>query len=143
MEYTWILAQADTNQAPSHIGSQPLTGEGQTTTSTTVAQDANDSGAGGRGQGSGFTMQIVFLALIFVVMYVFMLRGPRKQQQKHKQMVQTLAKNDRVRTIGGIFGTIVDVKGDEITLKVDESNNTKIKVSTSAIGKNLTQEGKD
>ncbi len=72
-----------------------------------------------------------------------MLRGPRKQQQKHKQMVQTLTKNDRVRTIGGILGTIVDVKGDEITLKVDESNNTKIKVSTSAIGKNLTHEGKD
>jgi preprotein translocase subunit YajC len=143
MEYTWILAQADTNQAPSRIGSQPLTEEGQTTTSTTVAADVNEVGPGGRGQGSGFPIQFIFLAVIFVFMYLFMLRGPRKQQQKHKQMVQTLAKNDRVRTIGGIFGTIVDVKGDEVTLKVDESNNTKIKVSTSAIGKNLTQEGKE
>ena len=143
MEYTWIFAQTDTNPAPSRVGAQPLTGEGQTTTSTTVAQDPNDLGTGGGSQGSTFPVQLVFLALIFVVMYVFMLRGPRKQQQKHKQMVQTLAKNDRVRTIGGIFGTIVDVKGDEVTLKVDESNNTKIKVSTSAIGKNLTHEGKD
>ena len=72
-----------------------------------------------------------------------MLRGPRKQQKKHKQMVQTLNKNDRVRTIGGILGTVVDVRDDDVTLKVDETNNTKIRISTSAIGKNLSQEGKD
>jgi len=55
-------------------------------------------------------------------------------------MVQTLGKNDRVRTIGGIIGTVVDIKDDEITLKVDESNNTKIKVAPSAIGKNLSKD---
>ena len=78
-----------------------------------------------------------------VVMYVLMFRGPRKQQQQHKQMVQSLKKNDKVRTIGGIFGTIVDVRGDEVVLKVDESNNTKIRISTTAISKNLSQEGKE
>ena len=88
-------------------------------------------------------MQFLPLILIFVVIYMFMLRGPRKQQQKQKQMVQALAKNDRVRTIGGIFGTVVDVRGDEVTLKVDETSNTKIRISASAIGKNLSQEGKD
>ena len=35
------------------------------------------------------------------------------------------------------------VKGDEVVLKVDEATNTKIKVSASAIGKNLSQEGKE
>lgn len=143
MEYTWILAQADVNQAPLRVGPSSPSGEGQTATSTTVAQDPNDLGSSGRGQGSGFPVQFIFLALIFVVMYMFMLRGPRKQQQKHKQMVQALAKNDRVRTIGGILGTVMDIKGDEVTLKVDESSNTKIKITTSAIGRNLTQEGKD
>jgi len=53
-------------------------------------------------------------------------------------MVQSLKKNDKVRTIGGIIGTVVDIKEDEITLKVDESNNTKIKVASSAIVKNLS-----
>jgi preprotein translocase subunit YajC len=140
MEYTWILAQADVNQAPLRVGPSSPAGEGQTATSTTVAQDPNDLGSSGR---SGFPVQFIFLALIFVVMYMFMLRGPRKQQRKHKQMVQTLAKNDRVRTIGGILGTVMDIKGEEVTLKVDESSNTKIKITTSAIGRNLTQEGKD
>jgi len=55
-------------------------------------------------------------------------------------MVQSLEKNDKVRTIGGIIGTIVDVKDDEITLKIDESNNTKIKVAPSAIGRNLSKD---
>lgn len=55
-------------------------------------------------------------------------------------MVQSLQKNDRVRTIGGIIGTVVDVKGEEVTLKVDESNNTKIKVILSAIGKNMSKD---
>ena len=55
-------------------------------------------------------------------------------------MIQSLKKNDRVRTIGGIIGTIIDIKDDEITLKVDESNNTKIKVVPGAISKNLLQD---
>ncbi len=85
-------------------------------------------------------MTILMMALIFVVMYMVLLRGPRKQQQQQKQMVQSLKKNDRVRTIGGIYGTVMDVKGDEVVLKIDEATNTKIHVSVSAIGKNLSQD---
>ena len=44
-----------------------------------------------------------------------------------------------VATIG-VIGIVVDVKDDEITLKVDENNNTKIKVVPSAIGRNITKE---
>jgi preprotein translocase subunit YajC len=77
------------------------------------------------------------LILIFVVMYMFLFRGPKKKQQQHQKMVQSLRRNDKVRTIGGIIGTVIDVKDDEITLKVDESNNTKIRVTPGAISKTL------
>jgi len=141
MDHTWILAQADINEAPARIGSEPMTSEGE---ATVVVPDSNNvPPVDGEKKSVSPLMQFLPLILIFVVIYMFMLRGPRKQQQKHKQMVQALSKNDRVRTIGGIFGTVVDVRGDEVTLKVDETNNTKIKISTSAIGKNLSQEGKD
>ncbi len=83
-------------------------------------------------------MQFLPFILIIVVMYMFLFRGPKKKQQQHQQMVQSLRRNDRVRTIGGILGTVVDIKDDEITLKVDESNNTKIKVAPSAISKSLS-----
>jgi len=140
MNNVWIIAQADADQPPSRVGSEPVTDQGAE--ATTKVPDGNTPEPD-NGIGSGrFPIQFVFLALMVVIFYMFILRGPRKQQQKHKQMVQSLAKNDRVRTIGGILGTVVDVRDDEVTLKIDESNNTKIKISTSAIGKNLTHEGK-
>ena len=136
----WIIAQENGSQAPPQITSEPLTGNEE---GTAVVEDpTGDPSVPEPRQGSPL-WQFMPLILIFAVMYLFLMRGPRKQQQKHKQMVQSLNKNDRVRTIGGILGTVVEVKGDEVTLKIDESNNTKIRVSTSAIGKNLSQEGKD
>jgi preprotein translocase subunit YajC len=141
MANVWIIAQADGTEAPSRITSEPVTSSDE---GTAVVQDNNgDTTTTPPTKSVSPLMQFLPLILIFVVMYLFLMRGPRKQQQKHKQMVQSLNKNDRVRTIGGIFGTVVEVRGDEVTLKIDESNNTKIRVSTSAIGKNLSQEGKD
>ncbi len=86
-------------------------------------------------------MQLVFIVGIFVILYFIMFREPKKRQRQQQKMIQTLKKNDKVRTIGGIIGIVVDVKDDEVTLKVDESNNTKIKVAASAIGKNISNEG--
>lgn len=85
-------------------------------------------------------MQLIFIVLMFVMLYFVLFRGPRKKQQQQRKMIQSLRKNDRVRTIGGIIGTIIDIKDDEITLKVDESNNTKIKVVPGAISKSLLQD---
>jgi preprotein translocase subunit YajC len=84
--------------------------------------------------------QYLPLIVLFILIYFLMFRGPRKKQQQHKTMIQSLKKNDRVRTIGGIIGTIVEVKDDEITLKVDESNNTKIRVVPNAINRNISQD---
>jgi len=137
MNNIWILAQSETNEVPSRVEAIPVTEEGEAT--TTVAADPNAAPVTQRRSPFGSSSWI-FIGLMFVVMYFLLFRGPRKKQQEHKQMVQTLGKNDRVRTIGGIIGTVVDIKDDEITLKVDESNNTKIKVAPSAIGKNLSKD---
>ncbi len=48
-------------------------------------------------------------------------------------MVAALKKNDRVRTIGGILGTVLDVRDDEIVLKIDEATNTKMRIVPSAV----------
>jgi len=141
MDYVWILAQTDSGQDASSIGDQPVSSEGEST--VTVPSNPEEPAQETKGKPVSPLIQFAPLILIFVVMYLLMMRGPRKQQQQHKQMVQALQKNDRVRTIGGILGTVVDIKDDEVTLKIDESNNTKIKVNTSAIGKNLTQAGQN
>jgi preprotein translocase subunit YajC len=59
--------------------------------------------------------------------------GPKKQQKKQQQMRDALAKGDKVVSIGGIYGTIVDIKDGTATLKVDESTNTKIKIKLNAV----------
>jgi preprotein translocase subunit YajC len=133
----WILAQSETSEAPTTITSEPITEEQAV---TTVASDPNAGTApAGKRQGMDYT-QFIFLGLLLIFVWMFLFRGPRKKQQEHKKMVQSLQKNDRVRTIGGIFGTVVDVKDDEIVLKVDESNNTKIRISPSAVGTKVSEE---
>ena len=139
MSNVWILAQAESSEAPSTITSEPVTEE-ETTTQTVAADPNAPGGVQPRKSPLGSYGNLIFLGVMFLLMYMILFRGPRKKQQQHKQMVQTLAKNDKVRTIGGIIGTVVDIKGDEVTLKVDESNNTKIKVISSAIGRNMSKD---
>jgi len=138
MNNMWILAQTDSTDASSGISSEPVTSDEQTTT-TTVQSDPNAVPVTKRPSPFGGT-QLIFLALMFVLMYMILFRGPRKKQQQHKQMIQSLAKNDKVQTIGGIIGTVVDIKENEVTLKIDESNNTKIKILRSAIGRNMSKD---
>jgi preprotein translocase subunit YajC len=137
MNNVWMLAQMEANEAPSRITSEPATSEGEAI--TTVSSDPNAVVTRTREQNPLGSWLWIYIALMLVMVFVFF-RGPQKQKQQRKKLVQSLQKNDRVQTIGGIFGTVVDIKGDEITLKVDESNNTKIKIASSAIGKNLSQD---
>ena len=86
-------------------------------------------------QGGGWTMWIM-LALIFVVMWFFMIRPQKKQQKELQNFRDSLAKGDKVVTIGGIFGTIVEVKDDTVLMEVD--NGVKIRVSKQALVKDFT-----
>ena len=86
-------------------------------------------------QGGGWTMWIM-LALIFVVMWFFMIRPQKKQQKELQNFRDSLAKGDKVVTIGGIFGTIVEVKDDTVLMEVD--NGVKIRVSKQALVKDFS-----
>ena len=139
MNNIFILAENTANESPSGITAEPVTGEGQAVTTVPDSNIPASVTQQQRRPGFGY-QQLIFIGLIFIVMYFIIFRGPQKQKQQRKKMLQSLKKNDRVRTIGGIIGTVVDIKGDEITLKVDESNNTKIKVVSSAIGSNVSKD---
>ncbi len=139
MNNVWILAQPEPDQTPSQITSERVTSQSEAM--EMVPSDPNAPASGPQRRGLfGSYGNLIFLGLMFAVMYMILFRGPRKKQQQHKQMVQSLAKNDKVRTIGGIIGTVVDIKGDEVTLKIDESNNTKIRIAASAIGRNVSKD---
>ena len=65
--------------------------------------------------------------ILFVAVFFFMTtRSQRREKTKKAEMLKNLSRNDRVMTIGGIIGTVVNVKDNEVTLKVDESTNTRM-----------------
>ena len=86
--------------------------------------------------------QFIPIILIIVVFYLFLWRTKRKEDTKRKDMLGQLKKGDRVQTIGGILGTVVEVRDSEVLLKVDETSNTKIRFSRSAIHRVLAEEEK-
>ena len=86
-------------------------------------------------QGSGWSMWIMML-LIFVVMWFFMIRPQRKQQKELQAFRDSLKKGDKVVTIGGIYGTVCELKEESVLIEVD--NNVKIRVSKQALVKDFT-----
>ena len=86
--------------------------------------------------GSQWSMWIM-LALIFVVMWFFMIRPQRKQQKELQNFRDSLKKGDKVVTIGGIYGTVCEIKESSVLIEVD--NNVKIRVSKQALVKDFTE----
>ena len=90
--------------------------------------------AGGQeGAGGGGMFTIIWFGLIFVVMYLLLIRPQRKKQKEHEQLLNDLKKGDRVVTSGGMFGTIfaIDEERGRVVLKFGE--NTKMEFLKSSI----------
>ena len=62
--------------------------------------------------------QFIPLVLILGVFWFLIIRPQQKKQKEHVSMVDRLRKGDKVITNGGIFGTIVKVGDDRITLEI-------------------------
>lgn len=82
----------------------------------------------------GFDMKLILLMVgVLVLFYVISGRGRKKREAKHREMLASLRKGDKVTSIGGVCGTIMEVKEDEITVKVDETNNIRMRFARWAI----------
>jgi preprotein translocase subunit YajC len=76
-------------------------------------------------------VQFLPFVVIFAIFYFLLIMPMRKRQKKHKEMLSKLTKGDRVVTSGGIFGTVVEVQGDRVILRV--ADNVKLEVAVSAV----------
>jgi preprotein translocase subunit YajC len=147
MTMYWILAEAAPAQPEGTIVSSETAAPAAETTATgTQALGGTDSGTPTDLKPKEVPnpwLQFAPLVLIVVLMYFMLFRAPKKRQQEHSKMVAGLKKNDRIRTIGGVLATVLDVRDDEIVIKIDESNNTKMRVVPSAIAAVLNEENKN
>ncbi len=71
------------------------------------------------------------LLLVFVVFYFFMIRPQMKKQKELTNYRNAIARGDKVITTGGIYGKVVDVTDNVVTVEI--ANDVKIRVDKSAI----------
>jgi preprotein translocase subunit YajC len=73
--------------------------------------------------------------IIMGVMLLMFFRASSKQRKELQNALSALKKNDKVVTSGGLLGVVVAIKEneDEVTLKVDDTSNTRLRVLKSSI----------
>ncbi len=94
-----------------------------------LAEGAGDAAAAAEGTEEAMQMNpaaslismLLPMALMIAVFYFLLIRPQRKKDKKVKEMLAALKKGDRVTTIGGIYGTIMNIKDETITLAVGQS----------------------
>lgn len=87
----------------------------------------------GGAEGGGGMFTIVWFGLIFVLMYLLLIRPQRKKQKEHTKLLEELKKGDKVVTSGGMFGVIfaIDEERGRIVLKI--GNDVKMEFLRSSI----------
>ena len=85
--------------------------------------------------GSGF---FIVLIVMFGFMYLMLIRPQRQQQRRHAEMLKGLGPGDEVITAGGIYGDVIEVEPDRVTLEIAED--VQIEVARRAIASVVPQE---
>ena len=68
-----------------------------------------------------YAVQFLPMILIFVVFWFMLIRPQRKKDKEAQQMLKNLKVGDRICTIGGIYGTIIRIKDDVLTVEVGDA----------------------
>ncbi|GHT73657.1 preprotein translocase subunit YajC [Bacteroidia bacterium] len=93
-------------------------------------QEVAPATGGGLG-GGGNSSFLVMMVLIFVVMYFFMIRPQQKRQKELKKFRNSLEKGTKVVTVGGIYGTVSEIKDNYVLVEVD--NNVRLRFDRSSV----------
>ncbi len=141
----FILASADDPAAPPTPAEQApapqrpgdgqaANGEGATVGEGQDGSPQQPAPAGGDGDAGFFGGQILIIMLVVLgAMMLFSIFAGRKEKKKRQAMLAALQKGDKVQTIGGILGTVVEIRDNEVVVKVDESSNTRMRFARQAI----------
>ena len=118
----------------------PVPGELPSSTAAPGGANTTAPGPGApAGGGSPFGGDFfLIICLMIGVMLIFSIMGQRRDRKKREALIGAIKKHDRVQTIGGVIGSVVEIKPDTVVLKVDESSNTRITFARSAIQQVLT-----
>ncbi len=89
---------------------------------------------------SGIVQMVPMFLMIGVLFFFMILRPQQREARARDEMLKGVKKNDRVLTTGGIYGVVTNVspEANEVTIRVDERNDTKLRMALSSIARILT-----
>ena len=91
---------------------------------------------------SGVIMMLTLWVPLILVFYFLLIRPERKERARRESMLNAIKKNDRVLTIGGIYGVVTNVhrEANEVILRIDDATNTRVRCTLNAIAQVLGEE---
>lgn len=95
------------------------------------------------GDESGGIMSFLPIIAIVLVFYLFFIRPQMKKSKDQRKFREAIKKGDKIITIGGIHGKIIEVQEKTFTIEVEGQNRLKVEQSAVAMdGSSQLQEGK-
>jgi len=79
-------------------------------------------GSPGQGGGAGgFLASMLPIIAMIAILWFLLIRPQQKEQQKHREMVKNLKKGDEVVTVGGLYGRIMALDAEKVSLKISDA----------------------
>jgi preprotein translocase subunit YajC len=86
---------------------------------------------------SGLESMLVPILLMLVPLYFLLIRPEQKRRKETEALLKSIAKGDRVVTVGGIRGTVVGLTDDVLTLEIGKGSSVKIEVERARVERKL------
>ncbi|HHY78342.1 MAG TPA: preprotein translocase subunit YajC [Clostridiales bacterium] len=83
-----------------------------------------------------WTSTILLYVVILGVFYLLLIRPQKKKEKQIQEMRNSIKEGDEILTIGGIYGKVLNVKDETLTIEVG-ADKTKLKIAKWAIGKKI------
>lgn len=87
-----------------------------------IAHAMGSTGQATGDMGSPLSMNILLMVVIFAIFYFLIIRPQHKEAKRVKAMLEALKKGDRVLTVGGIYGTVLEVRDELVVLDLGDSS---------------------
>lgn len=78
--------------------------------------------------GAAGMMQLAMIAAIFIIFYFLLIRPQQKRARQHQDMLKALQKGDSVYTQGGIYGKVVNLTDNTVTLEIARVDNKEVRI---------------
>jgi len=88
-------------------------------------------GSTGQGGAGGFLASMLPIIAMIAILWFLLIRPQQKEQQKHREMVKNLRKGDEVVTVGGLYGRIMSLDAEKVSLKI--ADEVKVDVERSKV----------